>query len=522
MLVCSAQCRAEISRKLSQTLRAKRVIRQIILREGSVAIKTVEWGIHWKPFLDLFSDDTRILHRVNRLKRAWEIVLSRPRSRRAQAYYCWRYFGLLHYAVRVAREQRGCEAVPPTIRHILGFEAFWLNTAGAPNSVAGVVCQRNPVYMLGRLPKAVPHPSPRHIPMALPVGADLPFYHYRQYTLDRGKTKVLLFPSSDLSLRQESFRCIDHFSRITANRPDPYVDKRARVLADRVLAGLLNEMIRRDRLFHGSKCCRLLDLGGGTGHLLGKVWSNLWARVPRLAHCCAEIHTIEATKPSLGRTYGISGQAQRIQNIQWTIGDYRSILDDQNWGDAHGPFHIAIIARLLDNCSLFNIETASGQLLDRHKPSTDCLPHRTLSPSRFPSGIDDLYVKTQAERASGSRVMPQFSLHEYFRAMRELCYGRLTTVADEAWLLPVRRFNPGALVTRNGQSVIGQLTKICQVIVIEDLDLDPPHLVSHMKHFHLHDRRVIQFINDSFSTEVFHYAIVHPTLADTLKGKRIW
>jgi hypothetical protein len=234
------------------------------------------------------------------------------------------------------------------VRHILGFETFWVNTAGAPNSVAGIVCQRHPIYMLGRLPKAVPHASPRHVPLVLPAGADLPFYHYRQYTLDEGKVKILLFPSTDLSLRPESFRCVDHFSRITANRPDPYADKRARVLTDRVLTGLLNAMMRTDHLFGRSKRCRLLDVGSGTGHLLGNVWSNLQARVPRLARCHAEIHAIEAFEPSFGRTYGISGQVQRVQSIHWTTGDYRAILDDQTWADAHGPFHIAVMARLLD------------------------------------------------------------------------------------------------------------------------------------------------------------------------------
>ena len=122
----------------------------------------------------------------------------------------------------------------------------------------------------------------------------------------------------------------------------------------------------------------------------------------------------------------------------------------------------------------------------------------------------------------GGRAMPQFSLQDYFACMRAICRNEPEMLRDRTWILPVRRFNPGSLVTRGGQSVIAQLRKISKAVVIEDLDLDPASLRSQMEQFHLNNSAVVQFIHDGFSTEVFHYVIASPDMAARLKGKRIW
>ena len=131
-------------------------------------------------------------------------------------------------------------------------------------------------------------------------------------------------------------------------------------------------------------------------------------------------------------------------------------------------------------------------------------------------------MKPQAERMNGGRAMPQFSLQDYFACMRAICLNEPEMLRDRTWVLPVRRFNPGSLVTRSGQSVIAQLRKISKAVVIEDLDLDPAGLRCHMEQFHLNDSAVVQFIRDGFSTEVFHYVVASRDVAAGLKGKRIW
>jgi len=106
--------------------------------------------------------------------------------------------------------------------------------------------------------------------------------------------------------------------------------------------------------------------------------------------------------------------------------------------------------------------------------------------------------------------------------MRAVCLDKPEILREQESVLPIRRFNPGSLVTHSGQSVIAQLRKVCGAIVVEDLDLDPKSLRRHMEQFCLTHSAVVQFIHDGFSTEVYHYVITGPELAACVKGERIW
>ena len=131
MLVVSKKSRLAILKQLSGSLRTPHVIRCITLRDGVAEVETMKWRQYWSPCSDFFATDTRITHRLTNLKSAWREALLRPRSRRAQAQYCWRYFGLLRHAIRIAQEENGLKEAIPAFRRVIGFETFKVSTAGS-------------------------------------------------------------------------------------------------------------------------------------------------------------------------------------------------------------------------------------------------------------------------------------------------------------------------------------------------------------------------------------------------------
>jgi hypothetical protein len=61
---------------------------------------------------------------------------------------------------------------------------------------------------------------------------------------------------------------------------------------------------------------------------------------------------------------------------------------------------------------------------------------------------------------------------------------------DEMLYLPVRQFDENALVLPDGQSLIGQLMACADRMVIEDADLSPHRLQSHIDRFGLNTLRI--------------------------------
>ncbi len=108
----------------------------------------------------------------------------------------------------------------------------------------------------------------------------------------------------------------------------------------------------------------------------------------------------------------------------------------------------------------------------------------------------------------------QLSLSRYTR--------NLPAVSAEQRYLPVRRFNPAALITARGRSALDQLMKASAAIVIEDPDLQPEHLIGHVRRLGLDRAAVIHFVGDGFQTKVRHYVITKPEVAEHLPGERLW
>ena len=88
--------------------------------------------------------------------------------------------------------------------------------------------------------------------------------------------------------------------------------------------------------------------------------------------------------------------------------------------------------------------------------------------------------------------------------------------------MPIRRFNPAALITTSGRSVLGQLLRVSSAVVIEDVDLRAEHLLEHHQQFVLTGSTAVECGGDGFRTQARHFIVArqHPSLK--LPGKRLW
>jgi len=459
------------------------------------------------------------VQRLKRLKKAWLNILQYPADRLCQMTYCWRYFGLLHHTMRIAREEPRRPDPISAIRRIVGFETFPLEALGNVGTAACTVTSRNPIFLLGQLAVDPTVPTSRHVPLLLPSGQDNLYYHYRQLQISGTPAqRILVYPAVDLLHRADSFVPVDRLARLVSERPDPYWKPRARLLAKRILSPLLdvrNEVRPQDS---GAVC--ILDMGASTGRLLANAWTYLECMKVSLPQ--ASFHFVDANPPAFGRSFGLSRDRSGVTHVEWTTANYRALADDDQWLQKNGPFDWVFACRVLDNASNFMIEPIEQGDHNGDDISLDCLPHRCLAPHAQPDGIRRLRVSTVRRQARGGAIYPQFSLRDYFAGILSLQSESLDVVQDEAWNLPVRRFNPASLITPSGRSLLAQLMKVSRAVIIEDVDALPDHLRQHKAQFGLSGTGAVFCTNDGFRTAANQFVVTSPQWARCIRGERLW
>ena len=517
MLVVSGTSRAENRKDLARQCCQPRVPLRLTTQRSGLALDSALWRKYWQPCRAFFEVDLRLVQRLNRLKKAWLNVLQHPADRLCHMTYCWRYFGLLHHAMRIAIEEPRRPDPLSAIRRIVGFETLLLEAVGEVGTAACAVASRNPVFLLGQLAVDPTMPTPRHVPLLMPSGQEDLYYHYRQLQISGTPAqRVLVSPAVDLPRRADSFIPLDRFTRLVSERADPYWKTRARLLARRILAPLLDARREATATEPGPTC--ILDLGAGTGELLAKAWTYLARMKGALPQ--ASFHFVDANPPAFGRSFGLARERAGVTHVEWTTADYRALVDDDQWLRKSGPFGWVFACRVLDNASNFMIEPIEPD--DSDGLSLNCLPHRCLAPHSQPDGIRCLMVSTVRRQARGGTIYPQFSLRDYFRGMLILQSRSLDVARDETWHLPVRRFNPAALITPSGRSLLAQLMKVSGAVIIEDVDVRPEHLMQHKAQFGLPGTAAVFCKGDGFRTEANHFVVTSPEWARGLRGERLW
>lgn len=516
----SGTSREENRKELARQLGQSRIPVRLLIQKSRLTLESVLWREYWQPCGAFFKGDLRLVQRLNRLKKAWLNILRHPADRLCQMTYCWRYFGLLHHALRIAGEEPRRPDPLSAIRRIVGFEAFLLDAIGEAGSAACTVTARNPVFLLGQLAVNPTVPTPRHVPLLMPSGQEIPFYHYRQVLIsDTPAQRILVNPAVNLRRRADSFIPIDRLTRLVSERADPYWKPRAKLLARRILTWLI-------QAHSGSATARseplsILDLGAGTGQLIAKAWTYL-GRMSAASLPPASFHFVDNNPPAFGRSFGLTRDRSGVSHVEWTTADYRSLADDDRWLQKCGPFDWVFVCRVLDNASNFMIERVDNTIAGASGLSADVLPHRCLAPRCQPEGIRRLQVSTTRRHACGGIIYPQFSLRDYFCAIQSLQRGNWEHVRNDAWYLPVRRFNPASLITPSGRSLLAQLMKVSRSVVIEDVDVEPEHLKQHQAQFGLSGTAAVFCTGDGFCTEANYFVLTSPDCARHVRGERLW
>ena len=517
MLIASRASREDNRLALTEQFRRPRVPLHLSIEQSRLNLESMPWAEYWRPCRPFLGADFRLIQRLNRLKKAWVDVIRRPASCLCRSTYCWRYFGLLHHALQTALEEPRRAGAMTTIRRILAFEVFSLGVLGEHGTAAGTVSNRNPVFLLGQLGRDPRVLTPRHIPLLLPLGCDEPFYHYRQMLISsRPGRSLLVSPAVNLPNRAESFAPIDRLTRLLIERADPFWKPRARLLAKRLLVPLLRA--RSGLTEFATSPLQVLDLGAGTGQLLAKAWTYL-AQMSSKALPAAAFHFVDACPPTLGRSFGLTRNREGVAHVEWTTADYRALIDNDRWLQTNGPFDWVFACRLFDNSSNFMVEQIDA---DAPMSESECWPHRCLAPRYRPEGIRRLRVSTVRRETPGGKFYPQFSLKDYFAAMLAVQANSLACLGSKTHYLPVRRFNPAALIATSGRSILAQIMKVSRSLIIEDVDLEPKHLKQHREQFSLAGTAAVFCTGDGFKTEAKYYVVTSPASAEDIRGERLW
>ena len=502
MLLVANTSSARNRATLLELLSTEMVPVRLDLRKAQVKLELVRWRDFWKPAMPFFEYDARLVQRLNRLKRTWERLIARPARADRQRQFAWRYFGLLHHSLQIAKAEPDRPGPFAAIERLIAFETFVCEAAESEGICAATATHRNPLWALASVSRSSPLPSPRRVPILKSLGGDpAGYYHYRQIALDPTRNShLLLHPAIDATQRQSSFDPTERAFRFCGSNSDPYARERANLIARR----LGNELLT---LLHPhGKAMSIIDIGAGTGHLAARVFREAKLSID-------SIHFVDAHPPCAGRSFGTRGCPTDLQAIEWTVADYRELLDREAWLARNQHYAIAFVCRLFDNLSTFDFCEFDSESVDR-------LPHEVLVPG---SATSELNLPATRDEVEGGAAILQDPFRDYFAAMKVLQRQDVHAVGDRTRILPIRRFNPAALTTRNGKSVLAQLLRIARITFIDDMDLSEDDLLQHRLRFGLSGTGAISIEGDGHRTESKSFLVGQAVdLNYVKKGRRIW
>jgi len=113
-------------------------------------------------------------------------------------------------------------------------------------------------------------------------------------------------------------------------------------------------------------------------------------------------------------------------------------------------------------------------------------------------------------------------LTDYFEALYRLAGQSTPPSSDGAVFFPVRRFNSEALTLDGGESLLEQLCRIADLVVVEDVDLTPDALVAHLETCGLDGVAASDATDFGRSHSAHLLCAVRRDLASCLPGRRLW
>ncbi|MEX2225052.1 MAG: hypothetical protein WEB52_01235 [Dehalococcoidia bacterium] len=430
---------------------------------------------------------SRLIENCGELRSRWHAYIESGFGAETVQPYCLAYWSLLEDLVEVATAANTSPAVRQAITAAATFESFSVIDVRGKRLAAATTTLRNPVYLLARLKwPTVPH-TMRFLPLiALKDAAPSTFGHYRRYPLsDDGDLSLLVYPTNQAGGDRASMSVISGLANRLGSSSDPLVADRSHRLWDHAVRPLLEQHAPEQ----GAATFDFFDLGAGTGALTAELCRKLvaWATGegidPRLRFIL-----IDSSGTALSDTFADPAVRAATEGLSRMPVDYRAWLAQRHDPPSRRGMRLGLACKILDMSSAFEVRPLRRSELPTPSASDRWFSPAERSPAKWLATLrtnpDDLLTSAVRFQVADGHVLAQPALSRYFAA--------LTLVADDAQIggelyLPVRRFDPSALITSAGASVLAEMLKRCDFLIIEDADLRPRELAEHMRKFELHD-----------------------------------
>jgi len=445
--------------------------------------------------------------------------------------YCFRYFSLLN-AVLSARDKLSASQLwQRALQAVLGFECFTVNEGafGPEGGAAGTTTLRNPCYILAKLKWPDVPDDTRFLPLILArdSGPSGLFFHYRRYRLsDDAPMSLLVYQAIDPARRARSFRLVATLASALGSVGDPFAQARAERLWRNVLRPILQGV-------HAGSPSRVpiepVEVGAGSGALIAALSRELvdWSQAAGFA-ARLRLWLVDLAPPAAISVFRTPPLGRFVEGLVSVSRDYRTWLaSPRPLPAASGP-RVALASKIFDVSSRFAIGKFRTDVLSSVVESPEVLdrerykPERCLAPSG--DGPNALQMSSSRVVVPEGHVFPLTSLSRFFQGLRLVSQSGADNDAEEDGLwLPVRSLDPESLVAADGASVIGSLLEQCDYLIVEDADLRPVDLISHLRAFSL-ERIAVSDMTRAMKLTANYAYVLWPRgrREPQTEGERIW
>ncbi len=458
-------------RAIQRLLKEPKLIGSVRVDAGyMIDVEWLDWDLYW-------NDCQPLAEQLAPLNAAWVNLIDSGQVPAAYSKYVSAYFALLKACLRRALQG---EVDLGVLWKVIGFETFHIFDQDR-RSVAGTINARNPVYLLSKLAQPKAFDDPKFLPLICPFRNDSPpdrlYCHYRRIPVaDATNIQLFIYPPVGPLRKSDSYALIGRLFKSLTSRNDPWVEKRSETLFDSVF----------DKLFSDCECneLRMLDLACGSARVTVDLCKKANARHQKAFHLTL-IDVVRSNKSLADIFYRNPSMFRRLVFRQGSLFDWVEDHAD----DTTSRFDFVLMLRVLDVFSRFHIEAMSrfeATMLihrDRQKIAFDdsVLDPAKLIDSDMQNRIQHSIKRTRLRKGS---MFYQFSLSDYFKAIRLITGGKVDE-RDETVYVAIRRFDDCAFVLPSGHSLIGQLMRMTDRVIIEDVDLTVRHLQEHLERFDL-------------------------------------
>jgi hypothetical protein len=483
---------------------------------GRIQIKSQNWGEYWNLKGNIPAEDV-----FSRFQKARTIYFESKFKSDHIKEYCYQYFVLLSKWLRDRNEHH----VNKLLGKLLSLENFAICWYSRKFGItAGTTSHRSPAYLLARIGKQSFNEDPKYLPLIMLEYSDgnKLFYHYRQYRISNVPDfSIFVYPAVSFDDRGESFTLLESFTGGFSRKSNPRSKQRAKLLTESAILPFLKSLLTKNN--SEKRDINMVDLGGGSGIMLRHIWGHVLGK-ERTAkenwYLNCSIVGLRAQNPARHFTKG--SIRANMAYVDYQQMDYIDWINKQS---ETRQFDIVLMCRLLNNLSIFDIESSddegrlwyiSGQqvsleiIIDRKYYPVYC-----LNPEEYhPENLIHTNGKTKlSENCFAYRVL---SLTDFYKAIAA-CMDM--DIAEDTYFYPVRKFSDLCLLNSEGKSIIEKLSRISKLTVIEDIDLTTHYLAKHIRDNKLNCIASAINVNSKYSSQVL--AVCDRKYGDILPGIKI-